>query len=82
MPLAQKNLLMTWAKLKGTITETYQNPEVDQTMAASAFETEFAPSLTLDAQQGQPGQTRQQRPRGANAGSPTMLTRRVRQPDQ
>jgi hypothetical protein len=81
VPLAKKNQLMTWAKLKGTITETYQNPEMNQNLAASAFETEFAPTLTPEAQQEQPGQTRQQRPRGASPTSPTQLTRRVR-PDQ
>ncbi len=79
VPPAQKAQLMGWAKLKGTITETYENPELNKEMLASAFETEFAPSLTPAMQQ-QGGQARQ-RPRGANPGSPTQLTRRIR-PDQ
>jgi hypothetical protein len=82
MPLAQKNLLMTWAKLKGTITETYQNPETNKLMVASAFETEFSPTLNPQEQQGQSGQMRPQRPRGASPTSPTQLTRRVREPAQ
>ena len=82
MPLAQKNQLTTWAKLKGTITETYQTPETNKNMVASAFETEFAPTLSPQDQQAQPGQTRQQRPRGASPSSPTQLTRRVREPAQ
>jgi hypothetical protein len=83
VPPAQKAQLMTWSKLKGTITETYENAETNKEMLASAFETEFAPTLTPAMQQGQPGQGRQ-RQRGANAGSPTQLTRRVRetQPQQ
>jgi hypothetical protein len=83
MPLAQKNLLTTWAKLKGTITETYQIPATNQDMIASAFETEFAPTLNPQDLQPQGGQTRQPRQRGASPTSPTQLTRRVRQqPDQ
>jgi hypothetical protein len=78
MPAALKNQLMTWAKLKGTITETYQTAEVDQNLAASSFETEFAPTLTPEMEQAQPGRAR---PRGASPTSPTQLTRRVR-PDQ
>jgi hypothetical protein len=81
VPPAQKAQLMTWSKLKGTITETYQNAETNKEMLASAFETEFAPSLTPAMQQGQPGQGRQ-RQRGANPGSPTQLTRRVRESQQ
>ncbi|HUD48029.1 MAG TPA: hypothetical protein VMR33_14445 [Candidatus Baltobacteraceae bacterium] len=79
MPPAEKNQLMTWAKLKGTITETYQNPDVNQDLTASAFDTEFAPTLTPEMQQAGPGRAKREPTRGAS--SPTQLTRRLR-PDQ
>ncbi len=80
MAPARKNQLTTWAKLKGTITETYQIPDVDKTLTASAFETEFAPTFNLDVQESQGGQMRRQ-PRfvGPSPTSPTQLTRRVRE---
>ncbi len=83
LPPAQKSQLTTWSKLKGTITETYQKPETNQNLTASAFEAEFAPTLNPEDFQSQPAQMRPQRQRGASPTSPTQLTRRVRgQPAQ
>jgi hypothetical protein len=80
MTPALKAQLTQWSKLNGTITETYGVPETNKDMLASAFETDFAPSLNPQDMQGQAGQGRQQRPRGASPSSPTQLTRRVREP--
>jgi hypothetical protein len=78
MAPAQRNLLKTWEKLKGTITETYQNPDVDKTLTAATFETEFTPTFDLQMQQSQGGQGGRQARRGASPTSPTQLTRRIR----
>ncbi len=46
LPLEQRNLMTTFLKLKGTITETYDNIRTNQNLLASAFETSFKPSTT------------------------------------
>jgi hypothetical protein len=81
---ADKAQYTQWSKLKGSITETYQNPEVDKTIAAASFASEFSPLMTAadTAAAGggggqQPARPRQQM-RGAVPTSPTELTRRVR----
>jgi hypothetical protein len=81
-PAAEKLQLTTWAKLKGTITETYDTPDLDKGLTAAAFEADFAPTFNIQMQQGQAPGAGRQRQRGANAGSPTQLTRRVRDATQ
>jgi hypothetical protein len=81
VPLAEKNQLKTWAKLKGTITETYEIPTTNKDMIASAYESNFPPSLSLNVQQGGQAPRVRREPRGTSPTSPTQLTRRVRQPN-
>ena len=78
MPAMQRTQLTTWEKLKGTITETYDAPILDTNLTAAAFETDFAPTFSIQMEQsGQSGGGRP-RQRAASPTSPTDLTRRVR----
>jgi hypothetical protein len=43
LPVAQRNVMLTMSKLKGTITETYDNIHTNQNLLASAFETAYQP---------------------------------------
>ncbi len=43
LPLEQRNVMTALSKLKGTITETYDNIHTNQNLLASAFETSFQP---------------------------------------
>jgi hypothetical protein len=84
MPVAMRNQYTIWSKLKGTITETYNDPDVDKPLVAANFEAPFSPV----AIPGQPEaaaagvrrqpQLRENTQRGASPTSPTQLTRRVR----
>jgi hypothetical protein len=78
LPYAQKQQLISMSKLKGNITETYQDLRMNQNLAASAFESPYvATSNPEQQQQGRPGRMMGQgQTRGAT--SPTQLTRRVR----
>ena len=44
LPSAQRNAMMQMAKLKGTITETYDSIQTNKNLLASAFETSFQPT--------------------------------------
>jgi hypothetical protein len=43
LPVAQRNLMATLSKLKGTIIETYTNIRTNQNLMASTFETSYQP---------------------------------------
>jgi hypothetical protein len=49
LPLAERNVMQTMSKLKGTITETYDNIHTNQNLLASAFETSYRPPANTDA---------------------------------
>jgi hypothetical protein len=44
LPTDQRNVMTAMSKLKGTVTETYDNIRTNQNLLASAFETSFKPS--------------------------------------
>jgi hypothetical protein len=44
LPAAQRNLMRTMSKLKGSITETYDNIHTNQNLLAASFETSFQPT--------------------------------------
>jgi hypothetical protein len=67
----QRNQMIALSKLKGTITETYDNIQTNQTLLASAFEAPYQPAANPNAQRPQrassmagqltnPGKRRQQ----------------------
>jgi hypothetical protein len=49
LPLAERNLMTTLSKLKGTITETYSNIRSNQNLLASSFETAYRPPANAAA---------------------------------
>jgi hypothetical protein len=51
LPSAQRNLMATMSKLKGTITETYDSIQTNRNLLASAFESPYTPSANPEAQQ-------------------------------
>jgi hypothetical protein len=81
LPLAQRDLLTRWSKLKGKVVETYDNVESDRTLGASAFESPYTPTAAAAAApRNRGGQRRGPPPGGTTA---TQLTRRVtQQPEQ
>jgi outer membrane lipoprotein-sorting protein len=58
LPSAQRNALATVSKLKGTITETYDNIQTNQNLVASVFETPYQPNANTPAAQPQQRQPR------------------------
>jgi hypothetical protein len=75
LPSAQRNAMMALARLKGTITETYDSIQTNQNLLASAFESPYKPTANTDAppprrprassmagQLANPGAGRRQRP--------------------
>jgi hypothetical protein len=72
LPLDERNLMTTFLKLKGTVTETYDNIRTNQNLLASAFETSFKPSAN-PAGSSQPS---------SMAGQLANPRRRGRQPQQ
>lgn len=94
IPLAQKSQLMAWSKLKGTITETYEQISTDKKLEAASFASPYMPTF---ARTGEGGMRERGGAGGGQVGgghpppppkgslSPTQLTRRVRPqnpPDQ
>jgi len=49
LPSAQRNAMMAMSKLKGSITETYDNIETNRNLLASAFESPYQPSASANA---------------------------------
>jgi hypothetical protein len=43
LPVAERNVMVTMSKIKGTITETYDNIRTNQNLLASTFETAYRP---------------------------------------
>jgi hypothetical protein len=50
-PSAQRNAMMAMSKLKGSITETYDNIQTNRNLLASAFESPYQPSANPNGQQ-------------------------------
>jgi hypothetical protein len=56
LPSAERNQMMALSKIKGTVTETYDNIHTNQSLLASSFETTYqAPAATGGAQSERPG---------------------------
>jgi hypothetical protein len=53
LPSTERNQMLALSKLKGTITETYDNIQTNQHLLASAFEAPFKPTANADAQPAQ-----------------------------
>jgi hypothetical protein len=53
LPVAERNLMVAFSKIKGTITETYDNILTNQNLLASSFETSFKPTVNPAAAQAQ-----------------------------
>jgi len=49
LPVAERNVMTTLSKLKGTITETYSNIRSNQNLLASSFETAYRPPANAAA---------------------------------
>jgi len=63
LPLAQRNALMNLSKLKGAVTETYDDIQINQNLPASAFETTYQPAGNPGGNPGgNPAEARPQRP--------------------
>jgi hypothetical protein len=79
LPSAERTAMTTFSKLKGSITETYDNIQTNQNLVASAFESPYKPNANSDGQQQQ-----QQRPARASsmAGQLTNPRRRGGQTGQ
>jgi hypothetical protein len=55
LPSAQRNAMAMMSKLKGTITETYDNIQTNQHLLAAAFTTSYKPTINPEAlRQGPP----------------------------
>ncbi|HEY3856127.1 MAG TPA: hypothetical protein VGO67_17190 [Verrucomicrobiae bacterium] len=78
MKPAEKSHWTIWSKLKGSVTETYSAPILETNMIASAYEAQFSPTMSPEDQQAQRA-PRLRQARGTSPGSPTQLTRRVRE---
>lgn len=79
LPIAEKTLLTTWAKIKGTVTDTYKDAVTNKTLAAADFN---APMLTASGQPEPSSAARMSGGPRARHSSPTSaldLTRRVRE---
>jgi hypothetical protein len=50
LPSTQRNAMMILSKVKGTVTETYDNIQTNQNLLASAFESPYKPNANGDAQ--------------------------------
>ena len=53
LPSAQRNAMTALSKLKGTVTETYDDIQVNQNIPASAFETSYQPPANADPSRSQ-----------------------------
>jgi hypothetical protein len=85
LPPAQKSQLMTWSKLKGTITETYEKITTNKALLAANFASPYMPAFAQAAggmrTRGAGGGEGRPPPPPKGSLSPMQLTRRVRPQD-
>ncbi len=53
LPSAERNQMMTFLKLKGSVTETYDNIHTNQNLLASSFESSYQPPANVPGAQSQ-----------------------------
>jgi outer membrane lipoprotein-sorting protein len=48
LPKDQRAMVLTYSKIKGTVTETYDNIQVNRNLTASAFESSYQPAPSTE----------------------------------